>query len=459
MVSDGNHPLIGPHYDEKILYDYVLGALLAEEEERVRQHLAGCPLCRALTADIRLFCQQLSGGLRAELDSASPGPRLNFDRIVAGLSPRPKNRERLLFRLRQVTPSSAFVLLAILLLAAAALQGLFTQSDTALPDQLELADHYDGPPAAVAVSTESGLVVVRLSSDDSRIVSCLPDVSDPHDPQFSPDGRWLAFRQERTLYVMEVGKDEAFRFAVHETAEWAWSPDGQTLAYTDGNGQLIVFDPRAGTNRVLVPANEAAWGMPVWDADGSHISYMVLKPLHAANEPYLRQGIWGVTVATGYRVEQVRNPVSYDTLLTAIGASSTHQGGLLPDTTLPEALLLDSILQPQPLEWAPNGTWFAYIVPGADEGQGLYLFSLDKGEQRLVELPGGATEKAVLWGDAGHLFLIRQLPDSTASELWMVPLDANQPPQRIMTNLSLPPNVPNADKGWDDVLTVQMLTP
>lgn len=452
MVSNGNHPLIEPHCDENLLHDYVSGHLLPDEEERIRQHLMICPSCRAAAADIRAFYQRLVRGLHEELDGAQPGPQLNFDRIAARW--RTPAQRWLLFRLQQFASGTSLVLLVILL-AAVALQGLWTPDDVPPLQGPKLADHYAGSPAVIAAATNNGLVVMRLAPDNTGVVAHLADIVSPHRPQFSPDGQWLAFRQERTLFVQEVDQRSSFRFPVRESAEWSWSPDSQTLAYTDGNGQLIIFDPAVNTSRVLVPAEDAAWGTPVWDNDGRHISYTVLKPLNAAAASYLRQGIWGVAVDTGYRVELVRNPVPYDTLLIAnpsAGSDAPHPISSGP--ALPQEVLSEHALQSQPLAWSPDGAWMAYIVSGSADGQGLYLFSFATGEQRLVNLPGGATEKAAFWGDSEHLFVIRQLQGSTASELWIVPLAAGEAPQLLTSDIQLP-----ANSDWRDILTVQMLTP
>ena len=116
MVGNGNHPLIESHYDENHLHDYVLENLPPDEEERIRQHLMICPLCRAAAADMRAFCQQLARGLHEELDNTQPGPQLSFDRIAA----RRRTPVRwLLFRLQQLVPGTSLVLLVVLFLVLA----------------------------------------------------------------------------------------------------------------------------------------------------------------------------------------------------------------------------------------------------------------------------------------------------------------------------------------------------
>jgi hypothetical protein len=451
MVGNGNHPLIESHYDENHLHDYVLENLPPDEEERIRQHLMICPLCRAAAADMRAFCQQLARGLHEELDNTQPGPQLSFDRIAA----RRRTPVRwLLFRLQQLVPGTSLVLLVVLLIVVA-LQGLWTPNEANPLHGLRLTDQYAGPPAVIAAATNDGLVVMRLSADHSGVVAFLNDVTSPHSLQFSPNGQWLAFRQENTLFVRAVDQETAYRFPVRASAKWAWSPDSRMLAYTDGNGQLIIFDPVDNASRGLVPAEDAAWGVPVWDEDGRHISYTVLKPLNTTAASYMRQGIRDVSVDTGYRAELVRNPVPYDTLLVANASPPSNELRPLPSDLAPsQEVLPERILRSRPLASSTNGEWTAYIVSEPMQGQGLYLVSFSTGEQRLVDLPGDATDRAAFWGDSGHLFVIRQVPDTTASELWIVPLAAGEAPRQVLSDFQI-----SADSDWRDRLSVQLLPP
>jgi anti-sigma factor RsiW len=452
MVSNGNHPLIEAHCDKNLLHDYVLGHLPPDEAERVRQHLMICPSCRATADDIRAFCQQLKRALHEELDSVQPGPQLNFDRILAQQR---AYRRRRLFWLHRLAPGTPLVaLVVVVVVAVVALRGVW-RPDAAPIQPPASTDQYAGPPAVVAATTANGLVVVRLSAGQDRVVTTLDDVVSPHRLQFSPDGRWLAYRQTGALFVRDAGQERAFQFPVQDSAEWAWSPDSQTLAYTDGNGQLIIFNPATNASRVLVPAEDAAWGAPVWDDDGGHISYTVLKPLNARAASYQRQGIWNVAVDTGYRAELVRNPVPYDTLLIA-NARPNPLGprSLSPNPRLSQEVLSQRVLPSQPLASSPDGAWMLYNISGPVQRPGLYLFSLRTGEQRLVDLPDGGTDIAAFWGDSGHLFVIRQAANHTTAELWIVPLAADETPQCVLSDIQLP-----ADSDWRDRLSAQLLTP
>jgi dipeptidyl aminopeptidase/acylaminoacyl peptidase len=410
--------------------------------------------------------------------------------------------------------------LLLVLLVAAILVLLPSEQATALRG-LELLDDYDGPPAIIAASTDNGLVMVHLTASNADVVAYLPNIYSPRQLQFSPDGRWLAFQQGRTLYVLDAERGGAStRFAVQDSAEWAWSPDARWLAYTDGAGQLGVFDTQGAISRVLVPTSESAWGPPVWTADSQQIAYAVVKPLPTIESVQVRQSLWRASVDTGYRIELAHSPASDDTLLLPAAWDSTAttllawdmraasagqppalyrvdvsahsverldgcsvaQGTRLAwpvsslgtlllaqdDTSVMIAQLAETMTEtpltvpipwPQSLEWAPNGAWFAYTTAGAAEGEGVYLFALEDSSLRPVKLPPGAAEKDVLWAGAEHLFVIRQPQGASISELWMVPLTGSEPPQRIMTNLRLPITGPYHGWRWRDILAAQVIGP
>jgi hypothetical protein len=112
---------------------------------------------------------------------------------------------------------------------------------------------------------------------------------------------------------------------------------------------------------------------------------------------------------------------------------------------------------PNSLEWAPNGAWTAYLVSGTAEGKGLYLFAPQDAALRPISLPGGASEKAVLWAGLEYLFVLRQPADATGVDLWLVPLTQDDPPRRIMSNIRLPETGPYSGWRWQDVLATQVV--
>lgn len=513
MVGNGNHPLDSAHIDDVLLEEYVLGQLVPNQEAAVQQHLAQCAHCRARAAEYRAFCQQASDELRDELDQADPGPDLNFDQIASQWR-KPRRQFNLRYRMQQLLPSTSLVLVVVLLLVAVWM--LFPEDDAAALRRLDLADDYSGPPAMIAASSDAGLVVVRLDNRGAAVVKRLNYAKDVRNLQFAPDAVWVAFQEGRTLHILECDGERDIQIAVGGSAEWAWSPDGRLLAYTDGTGSLFVFDIAAQESRELVPADEGVWGRPVWSHDGAQIAYASVLPLPVTGEPVQRQGIWRVDPLTGYRVELARNSqadqtvlvpaawanetanvLAWDVSAVAAGAapslywidSTAHHVAPIDGQSLASGMQLawpvsvdeitfvidrqrlyalnladqsremiaDHVPWPETLAWAPNGAWMAYTVAGAAEGEGLYLFTLHEHALQRVRLPAGAVEKTAFWAGHEHLFVVRQPDGADHSELWLVSLTTGEAPQRIMTRLHLPGTDVHNGWRWGDVVATQMI--
>lgn len=514
MAGDGNHPLDQQHYDDDTLKEYLLGEMLPDEEERVRQHLVECPSCRAKAVEIDGLFERIRSGLHESLDQARPSSKLSFAPIESEWR-KPPHRIQWLYRMQQLVPRPSTVFL--LGLFAIALLIVLPTGDADMLHALELADDYSGPPALIAAATDRGVVVVRLEPDNVAIVKHLAHVTSPRNLQFSPDGEWLAFRDGRMLHILQSsGAGAHVQVPVQETADWSWSPDSLALAYTDGTGQLALFDARSQANRVLAPASEKAWGQPVWTSDSQQIAYAAVDPLPSAQSPHVQQSIWRVALETGYRVELARNPRPTETLLvpsawilsdtallawdihasargeyprlyridanahsiTPLNASSLSQGTRLAWPVGPSDVLFavqndrlimlnlkdnrrttlpDQVAWPGALEWAPNGAWIAYTVAGMAEGEGLYLYAPAESKLKPIRLPNGAAERSVAWIGPEHLFVVRQPKNKAAAEVWLVSATTDDAPQRIMTNIQQPQTGPFVGWRWQDVLAARIL--
>ena len=518
MVGDGNNPIRDTtHYDAFILEEYVLSQLLPDEEAEIRQHLENCPVCRAQVADIQQLCGTIKADLHRSLENTDPGPELDFGKIAADWR-KPPRRVTWGFRIQQVLPSASTAVM--LALFAIAFLVIIPAGESSNLNRLSLTSTYTGPPAMVAAATDSGLAVIELSNQGSRVVNHMDHINDPHDLRFSPDGQWLAFRQRASLRVVHSWESEQqYRMDVAESADWAWSPDGQVLAYTDGLGQLLTLDTTTGEARIIVPRTEAAWGTPLWNDEGNQLFYAVAHPFPGStgSEP-VQQGLWRVALNSGFRVELARNPApEKSTLIPAawIAESETlvawdinagtlggSPGLFLIDAVSHDLMALegDTIIQgnqlawpvssqgsvftvnndrltvfdlvrgsrltipdqipwPSAMDWAPNGAWIAYTVSNAPSGAGLKLFAPQDGALRSPELPSGASEKIATWAGPEHLFVIRQKVNAPINELWLVTLTSNQQPIRILTNVRMPQVSESTGYRWQDVLAMQVIKP
>jgi len=108
-------------------------------------------------------------------------------------------------------------------------------------------------------------------------------------PDWSPDGKWIAFQSDRDttrnsigeagdIYVMQVGDTHQWRqltdgpFADNSPA---WSPDGTEIAFirTEGGTYIHKVNMDASKDTRLAAGGSQLWGGPTWSPDGKHIAY------------------------------------------------------------------------------------------------------------------------------------------------------------------------------------------
>jgi dipeptidyl aminopeptidase/acylaminoacyl peptidase len=116
-------------------------------------------------------------------------------------------------------------------------------------------------------------------------------VADNENPEFSPDGKRIAFVSNRkgdmeNLYVVDAEGGEAVRLTNEDlpVREFAWSPDGRTIAYgtgiSDGDYISTVNTTSGKTRRILSKKNVdyGIWGLGVkpiqWSNDGSKLMFI-----------------------------------------------------------------------------------------------------------------------------------------------------------------------------------------
>ncbi|GAA1877416.1 amidohydrolase family protein [Lapillicoccus jejuensis] len=104
------------------------------------------------------------------------------------------------------------------------------------------------------------------------------------DPDWSPDGRRLAYASDRTgtlnLWVRDLATatdTQLTSFTESAAVSCRWSPDGSELAYLDQDGGLWVLDVASGDVQLVFPATFEP-GRPTWSPDGSVIALAAVKP-------------------------------------------------------------------------------------------------------------------------------------------------------------------------------------
>jgi Tol biopolymer transport system component len=119
----------------------------------------------------------------------------------------------------------------------------------------------------------------------------------------SPDGRHVAYRDDRSLHVIAVDDQVSRSLGEWRDTVWfdvapGWSPDGRNVAWTDRTA-LRALDIDRGTVRVLVtaPTGSQIVAPPVWAPDGSQIAYVVRDTTTTASSP--RDAVWFIPSDNG----------------------------------------------------------------------------------------------------------------------------------------------------------------
>ncbi|HEU4672669.1 MAG TPA: prolyl oligopeptidase family serine peptidase [Candidatus Limnocylindrales bacterium] len=173
-----------------------------------------------------------------------------------------------------------------------------------------------------------------LSLRGGPAVQVTASEKDVSDPDWSPDGRHLAYVRDTAIWAIEADGSASFRLADHPAGNTVprWSPDGRTLAFLSrrrGWSQVWTVDtglPRRGrppsTPRPPEPRPLTTTGIDVedfaWSPDGRSIAFMAQRDADLTTSQ-----ITVVDVATADEV-QVGGSGAWET-----AARWTPDGGLL----------------------------------------------------------------------------------------------------------------------------------
>ena len=129
------------------------------------------------------------------------------------------------------------------------------------------------------------------------------------EPRWSPSGRWLAFRKDIEVWVIDTYGNDAHALGERSpVSTFAWSPIKDRLAYDAGSGilRLEVINADGTDLATLISPSTSdpgqvghiAWERTAWSPDGRQLAYVLVQ--HGSPGPQRNYvGIWSVETQSG----------------------------------------------------------------------------------------------------------------------------------------------------------------
>lgn len=228
----------------------------------------------------------------------------------------------------------------------------------------------------------TGLWFIRPDGSDMRLFSNrLPGVG----VKWSPDGRWLLFVKDHTIWRIHVSGDSLTRVLSDSGGRnyhAAWSPDGRSIAVerVQDDKQGIWTMPASGGHLRYVGHG----CMPDWSPDGRRIAYYVLNCIgivdtNGTNDRRLLTAKGGSVASPAF---------SPDGSKIAFGATMDGKGGLYVIDTTGRSLRMLAKHACLP-SWSPDGREIVFVghgevAPSAGFDGLLYVMCADGSGRRQL---------------------------------------------------------------------------
>jgi Tol biopolymer transport system component len=207
-----------------------------------------------------------------------------------------------------------------------------------------------------------------MNADGSGQTQLTDASADDSNPDWSPDGRKIAFDRNGDVYVMNANGSAQTNLTPGDFggSSPAWSPDGSLIAFSTWNGALFVMRPNGAAKTNITPDEPSRYFSPAWSPDGSRIAFTGYQPqsqqagvwvMHAdgSNQTQLADHAWGPDWSPdGTRI--AFNYAVYD-YIHAIDADGGNRRDLSNYRFAKDA---------QP-DWSPDGTSIAFDTYRASE--------------------------------------------------------------------------------------------
>ena len=174
------------------------------------------------------------------------------------------------------------------------------------------------------------------------------DTAQHTDYDIAPNGARLVLSARGDIFTLPSEHGNSRNLTQTSSADEdhpSWSPDGKWVAYTtdaSGEQQIAIRSAEGGPEKVLTHFPRGYFYTPRWSPTGDHLIF-------TDNEHRL----WVVAVAGGE----------------------------------PQEIAQDKLQEVQNYSWAPDGHWVAYVLTGANQQSGIWLYSLETRKSTEVSDP------------------------------------------------------------------------
>ncbi len=171
-----------------------------------------------------------------------------------------------------------------------------------------------GDRLAYFVRTEKDRSLILQNVLTRKIEVRIPmnSVDAPESPDFSPDGKLIAFSAARSvisdIYTINVETKEIVNLTKDDFADYAptWSPDGKSIVYlkrVSGNEKLFVLDLASGNSKQITFGTHDDGGAQFVDADTLVFTSTATDPAKPIDPEVAKNGnvhnVWTLNMKTG----------------------------------------------------------------------------------------------------------------------------------------------------------------
>lgn len=159
------------------------------------------------------------------------------------------------------------------------------------------------------------------------------------------------------LTIVTAADQSILARSLRGPASFAWSPNGDYVAYTDRQGPLLVIDSRTGS--VIAQSTVSGVGAFFWSPDSQHIAYITLAP---ASNTFSAQSMFKTKVVT-YQQEPIE--LAWSVLDVQTGARRSFGAFSPTEEMLYMLIYFDQFVQSHRI-WSPDSRYIIYaeVTPG-----------------------------------------------------------------------------------------------